>query len=503
MRLAFLCVFTLVLTSCDSPFYFSDDRFITKFEATDGQETASKDEAFQYYKALASRYGTISLKTINSDSLQRVDLVVFNREGSFNLGNFGDKTVVMITNTMYKKHSEGVDALMLIVRNLAQGQIKISKDIVVVVLPMIDDQFPQDKNQQKPLPKREVDIDKDFIKTDGDYSKAIVDVFHAVKADVLLDVGTIERQNNRETIFYQIPIGEKNPKISSYVEDIFLSKLSDSLKVKAKPVQADSIPMSQQLLLPFPKGDGFDASVNTEIGYASLWQTISVKIAIQKGGEYKKRVENLYNAIKTMLQIAGKDASVIKSFRDMERESVMGKSSYFLNYVEDSTHTKEVVVEDFVCDTIDKDSLVERIKIKKMHFPTKYEPKDKIEIPTGYVFSKTYWWIVEKMKKNKIEVKEFKQDTVMDLWQYKIVSYKTKLTPKDGHYKHFDVEIEKTKEKIRIEKGDVLIETKQKARQYILETLEPKSQESFFNWNFFDLEISNNKEIRYPIYAIE
>lgn len=45
-------------------------------------------------------------------------------------------------------------------------------------------------------------------------------------------------------------------------------------------------------------------------------------------------------------------------------------------------------------------------------------------------------------------------------------------------------------------KGDLLINTQQKARRYLVETLEPEAQDSFFNWNFFDSILQQKKVSR-------
>jgi len=39
---------------------------------------------------------------------------------------------------------------------------------------------------------------------------------------------------------------------------------------------------------------------------------------------------------------------------------------------------------------------------------------------------------------------------------------------------------------LSLKPGDIIIPTKQKARNYILSTLIPDAEDSFFSWNFFD-----------------
>ena len=55
-----------------------------------------------------------------------------------------------------------------------------------------------------------------------------------------------------------------------------------------------------------------------------------------------------------------------------------------------------------------------------------------------------------------------------------------------GHYLHSNVVLRPVKQQIRFHKGDLVVKVDQDKNRYIVETLEPKAVDSFFNWNFFD-----------------
>ena len=85
-----------------------------------------------------------------------------------------------------------------------------------------------------------------------------------------------------------------------------------------------------------------------------------------------------------------------------------------------------------------------------------------------------------------MEMTAFKKDTTMLVEIYNIEDYKTAPNPYEGHYPHYETKITSTKDSIKFRKGDFYIKSFQPSVRYLLETLEPTTPDSFFNWNFFD-----------------
>ena len=69
---------------------------------------------------------------------------------------------------------------------------------------------------------------------------------------------------------------------------------------------------------------------------------------------------------------------------------------------------------------------------------------------------------------------------------YRISDYNTYTSAYEGHYPHYNTKVTSTQLDLEVKPGDVLIPTRQNGIKYILETLEPEMNDSFFNWNFFD-----------------
>src|SRR5690606_25592143 len=115
-----------------------------------------------------------------------------------------------------------------------------------------------------------------------------------------------------------------------------------------------------------------------------------------------------------------------------------------------------------------------------------FEPTERIEIPRAYVIPQGWWNVIENLKINNIEMTTLTRDTVMQVEMYRIDAYETRLNAYEGHFPHYNTSVSKTLGNVTFRKGDVYIKTFQPGVRYLLETLEPVTTDSFFNWNFFD-----------------
>jgi hypothetical protein len=98
-------------------------------------------------------------------------------------------------------------------------------------------------------------------------------------------------------------------------------------------------------------------------------------------------------------------------------------------------------------------------------------------------------------------MKKIKKDTSLQVEVYYIEDVKSNAYPYEGHYLHHSIKLRSEKQMVTLHPGDVLISTQHESWRYIMETLEPLADDSFFHWNFFDA-VLNQKEY-YSAYVFE
>ena len=98
-------------------------------------------------------------------------------------------------------------------------------------------------------------------------------------------------------------------------------------------------------------------------------------------------------------------------------------------------------------------------------------------------------------------MKPLSKDTVIEVEAYRIDDYKTSPRPYEMHHLNNEVKLSAKLMKIKFRKGDLYISLNQPGARFLVETLEPQGDDSYFAWNYFD-GILGQKE-GYSGYAFE
>jgi hypothetical protein len=81
---------------------------------------------------------------------------------------------------------------------------------------------------------------------------------------------------------------------------------------------------------------------------------------------------------------------------------------------------------------------------------------------------------------------KLKKDTIINVEYYRVEDYKSMPKAYENHHRNYNIQLSTHIDSIHFFKGDYIIYTGQYSDRYIVETLEPLSDDSFFSWNFFD-----------------
>ena len=135
-RLLFLL---LIITSCSKNSTKTPIDFTTVFEKSQGTETATYAETIAYYSQLADTYSQIQIDSIGeTDAGKPLHIVTLVPEGaSFDFEKLReDHRILLINNGIHPGESDGIDATMMLFRDIVEGKIKAPKNTVVVTIPI-------------------------------------------------------------------------------------------------------------------------------------------------------------------------------------------------------------------------------------------------------------------------------------------------------------------------------------------------------------------------------
>jgi hypothetical protein len=106
--------------------------------------------------------------------------------------------------------------------------------------------------------------------------------------------------------------------------------------------------------------------------------------------------------------------------------------------------------------------------------------------PEAYIIPQGWWKVIERLQANKVQLRKITRDTTLQVQWYKIEGYQASPRPYEGHHPNTNVKISVNTKEMKFRKGDYFIPMNQPANRFLIETLEPQAEDSYFTWNFFD-----------------
>ncbi|CAM4045004.1 M14 family metallopeptidase [Gillisia limnaea] len=509
MKKFFIALFAVIcLTGCDLSKYqlIEEYDFETVFEKSEGKETATYAQIIDYYQQLEDAYPSIELIEFGkTDSGEPLHLAVFSTTENFDFQKLRENnTIILVNNGIHPGESDGIDATMMLFRDLAQDSVAVPKNTILATIPVyniggaLNRNSTSRTNQNGPLEygfrgnARNYDLNRDFIKADTRNTRSFAEIFHIVQPDIFVDTHVSNGADYQYTLTHLFTQKDK-----------LGGELGDYLDKKMKPSFEKSLWEHEWEITPYvnvfnevpEKGFvQFLDSPRYSTGYAALWNTLGLMIETHMLKPYKERVEGTYRALQTVIEIGERDRAAIKDLRARAQRKYLTERYYPLNFKTDSSSISKLQFKGYEATRIKSEITgEERLKYdqskpftKEIAYYDNFIPSEKIEIPRAYVIPQGWWNVIEILKSNQVTMTPVKNDTTIMVEVYHINEFSTRDKAYEGHYPHYNTSVEKTQDSIKFRKGDLYIKTFQPAVRYLIETLEPTADDSFFNWNFFD-----------------
>lgn len=485
------------ITILFSTFIFSQ-KFLTSYEKGNGNQTVTYEEMVKYYDDLAKNFQTISIENFGKDDNgEPIKVVVFNNSGK-------KKTpVILINNGIHPGEPDGIDATMMLMRDLATGKIKTNNlRIAAIQCYNISGMLRRGSfsraNQNGPEEygfrgnARNCDLNRDFIKNDTENAKTFQQIFQNFKPIYFID-NHVSNGADYQYLFTYISTNKER----------LGKKLGDYFNQKMQPQILREIEKKGILSTPYVNihgdspDDGFPAFMDSPryaTGYTTLFNTLGTVAETHMLKPYKDRVRATYEYMLSSINDVEKNVAEIQKLMSESFTELQPGKKYPIQWKIDSTKFQLIDFNGFeagkkTSEVSGKPRLFyDRTKpfTRKVKFFNEYKPTKEITIPSYYVIPKSENKVIEFLTRNNIKIQPISKDSLMNVEVYKVADFKTVKNPYEGHYLHYDTKVNKENKNVKFRKGDYLVSTKQEGVKYLLETLEPEATDSFFNWNFFD-----------------
>lgn len=496
-----LLVLLLIITSCTPSKKFENFNFTTTFEASKGKKTATYEETIIYYKALAETYSEISIDSLGStDAGEPLHYVSYQNNASSN------KTplVLFINNGIHPGESDGIDATMMLFRDLVTDKTMAPEQVKIVTIPIynvggsLNRNTGTRTNQNGPESygfrgnAQNYDLNRDFIKADTKNARAFAQIFHKIQPDVFIDNHVSNGADYQYVLTHLFTQHNKlNGPQGSYINESLMPALEKDLKLNNWDITPYVNVFNR---VPETGFSQFMDYPRYSTGYTTLFHTLGMMVETHMLKPYKQRVEGTYQLMESMIKIIDKDKENIDALKRDQQEYWLNSKYYPTKWQQDTITYSTLNFKGFEGEYIESPLTGgKRLKYdiskpftKPVEYYNYFNAVDSVIIPEAYIIPKGWHKVIDRLRENEIDFKVLERDTLIEVEHYRIADYKTRSNAYEGHYLHYNTTITPSVVNQQFYAGDIYIPTQQLGMRYLLETLEPTAIDSFFNWNYFD-----------------
>ena len=482
-------------------------KFTSPFEKTSGNQTATYFETIAFYQALSKQFNNIILKTfLTTDAGLPLHLVVISSDSKFDAKKWHKqgKIVLLINNGIHAGEPDGIDASMMLIRDLAMKKIALPANVAVAVIPVYNiggalnrNSFSR-VNQEGPESygfrgnSQNLDLNRDFTKADSKNALAFAKIFHYLDPDIFMDNHVSDGADYQHVMTLLTTQHNKlGGGLGTYLHNTFEPELY-------KAMEQNYFPMTPYVN--FEEGNpekgwtAFYDAPRYSCGYTALFQTIGFTPETHMLKPFKQRVAATYTLMEQMILVASKQAAALKMAKQQMIAEVRQQKEFALGWKLDTSTHETITFKGYEAG-YKKSNITglprlyydrSRPFTKQVNYYNTFKPEKMVALPKFYIIPQGWWSIIERLQTNNVMMTRLKNDTNINVEVYRIEQYKSSATPYEKHHKNSEVVVSKSIKTLLFLKGDYIIECNQRANRYLAEMLEPTGDDSFFAWNFFD-----------------
>lgn len=480
-------------------------------------ETLSWEETIRMYQWLDQEYSDARLVEVGkTDAGKPLHLFIISRDQLFSGSEARKegKTVLFINNGIHPGEPCGIDASLKLASELLSGSDPYNdflENTVVVIVPIfnVGGALNRSKyhraNQNGPVEHgfrgnaRNLDLNRDFIKLDSRNTRTLTPVLREWKPDLFVDTHT----SNGADYPYVITLINSHEQRHQPSQAVFLEN-------SLKPFLFDAMKETPYEMSPYIWS--YDRTPDNGIisfidyprytsGYTSLYNTLSFTVETHMFKPFSDRVLSTWHLLREMLKFSSSFSDEISSVKEAAWNEKMACRNFVLQWDLDTSRHEMIPFKGYAAKS--KTSKVtghDRLWYdrsesweKEIPYYRFFKARVTASVPDHYILPFAWSEVSERLQLNQVEMHPLEHDTVIEVELSYIESYKTADRPYNGHFRHQDISLRKSREKIQFYAGDWVIPTEQEAIEYLVQTLEPQGYDSFFSWNFFDEILFRNE----------
>jgi Zinc carboxypeptidase len=497
-------------------------RITTKFEQSGGTESPTYYEIVDWWKKLDAASPIVQMREIGpTDAGFPLNLILVSTDKDFDIKSIKakKKAIILINNGIHPGEPDGVDATMVLVRDIVENKFKLPSNILLGIIPVynIGGCLNRSKNyridQNGPVEKgfrgnsQNLDLNRDFIKCDSREALTFAKIFHYLDPDVFIDNHVSDGADYQHVMTL---LTSQHNKLGGAMGEFLNNQFEPALYTLMKSKGYDLVPYVNHFGETPEKGwSAYWDSPRYSSGYTTLWSTFSFVPETHMLKPYKQRVESTMALEQSFIEFTSQHCKEILDLRDETKKQQLTQNLFPLAWKLDRTKSTQITYMGF--EAAHKPSEVsgqarlyyDRSKPFELKVPfyNFYVDTLSVEKPKAYIIPQGWWKVIDRLQANNIQMRRLTKDTTIEVQWYKIENYQAAARQYEGHHLNSGVKVSANTKTLTFRRGDWYIPMNQTANRFLIETLEPQGEDSYFAWNFFD-PVLGQKE-GYSDYAFE
>lgn len=498
--------FFLLLTITLSVSSFSQN-LITRFEKSGGMESPPYNEIIDWWKKMDAASPMVKMMEMGpSDAGYPLHLILVSTDKDFDIKSIKakKKTIILVNNGIHPGEPDGIDASMLLVRDISQNKYKLPSDVVLAIIPVyniggclnrsvnyrIDQNGPTEKGFRGN--SQNLDLNRDFIKCDTKEALTFDKIYHYLDPDVFVDNHVSDGADYQHVMTL---LTSQHNKLGGAMGDYLNQQFEPALYTLMKGKGYDLVPYVNHFGdLPEKGWSEYWDSPRYSSGYTTLWSTFSFVPETHMLKPYKQRVQSTRALMESFIEFTSQHAKEIIDLRVQTKKQEVMQSAFPIAWKLDRSRSSQITYKGYHADhkTSEVSGLsrlyYDRSKPFEMQVPFYNFYRDTLSVirPAAYVLPQGWWKVVDRLQVNNVMMRKLSKDTSIEVQWYKIESVQLSQRQYEGHHPNSNVKISVNTKTMSFRKGDWYIPLNQPANRFLIETLEPQAEDSYFAWNFFD-----------------
>ena len=479
---------------------------ISPFEKSSGLKSATYQEVISWYRDLDRTSGIITVvEKGETDAGFPLHLVLISADGKFIPANWHreKKVVIMINNGIHPGEPDGIDASMMLVRDIANKKLRLPPNVVLGLIPVYNIGGALNRNSTTRVNQngpeeygfrgnsQNLDLNRDFTKNDSREAQSFAGIFHFLDPDIFIDNHVSDGADHQHTMtLITTQYNKLGPLGDFLLKDFEPAVYKSMLEKKWEMIpylEFGSMDFNKKMLM-------FNESPRYSTGYAALFNTMGFMPETHMLKPYKERVRSTYDLMASFIEESSKNQQQIKLKRKHAKAYVLLQEEFPLSWKPDTSQSIKIIFKGYE----QKNGISEATGLQKMYFDRTlpytrelsyvhhFRPENIVRKPLSYIIPQGWHKVTDILKLNGVQLHPLKNDTIIQVNGYRIESYKSFPNPYENHHKNYNVRVSDSVFNKKFLKGDFVITMNQRANRYIVEMLEPTGDDSFFAWNFFD-----------------